>query len=174
MAEITMSPAELRDLSREAGRALTITEAHLYRLRRLKTALIDDMLTRAAGSRPQPIEIERGKTTLNFPMGERIPLKDVLELLPKLDRHFAPPGTIFIISAGMTGIARVYYPVRSLWQVPFFTHNIHSARLLNHASLAASYGNFWQTYLVGHFARTIHIELIRRPLEVPSFAAAGR
>jgi hypothetical protein len=43
-----MSPAELADLEREAGRSLTEEEAQQFRIRKLKKQLIDNMLDQAA------------------------------------------------------------------------------------------------------------------------------
>jgi hypothetical protein len=42
-----MSPAELADLEREAGRSLTEEKAQRFRIRKLKKQLIDDMLESA-------------------------------------------------------------------------------------------------------------------------------
>ncbi len=42
-----MSPAELADLEREAGRSLTEEEAQRFRIRKLKKQLIDNMLDQA-------------------------------------------------------------------------------------------------------------------------------
>jgi len=49
-----MSPAELADLEREAGRSLTEEQAQKFRIRKLKERLIADMLdqaTRTGGSK---------------------------------------------------------------------------------------------------------------------------
>ena len=43
-----MSPTELADLEREAGRSLTEEEAQQFRIRKLKKQLIENMLDQAA------------------------------------------------------------------------------------------------------------------------------
>jgi hypothetical protein len=45
-----LSPAELADLEREAGRPLTQEQAQRYRLRKLKAQLVANMLDEAAPS----------------------------------------------------------------------------------------------------------------------------
>jgi hypothetical protein len=54
-----MSPAEVADLEREAGRSLTEEEAQQFRIRKLKKQLIDNMLESARNNSGESGKISR-------------------------------------------------------------------------------------------------------------------
>lgn len=101
--------------------------------------------------------------------GDRIALLALLERRSQIEHgeQFAPIGRSFIISAGVTGIARVYYPIRSLFHDPYFSQRLESAKLLNNLNLALDFALFWPAFLKSeHYSRTIHIELVANSVNV--------